>query len=207
MTQSRQIAESIRINGKPPETGGELSPPGHPLAITGDPSSLTEPIPPPRVNEGDEVRLERPQAKTTTLAGFYNFEESLSPSLRHGINLLEEAIGILEQALEALEESDSMMAQDAVTRLRPVLMELFCCREVGDGFGEIVRACHTAALKLGDNTPSRDQVVALRWALHRLRKEPFISLKDAVIPVIDMDSSGLIVDEVSVTEIVPAADE
>lgn len=106
-----------------------------------------------------------------------------------------------------MEVDDEMMAQDAITRFRPVLMELFCCRDIGDGFGEIVRACQIAALKLGDETPSLDQVIEMKWALNRLRKEPFISFEDAIVRVIGLENAGLIVDEVSITEIVPAADE
>ncbi len=207
MTQSDQIEERVRINGKPPETGEDMIIFRCALPETGEPSTRSLRIQPPRIVQGDEVRLTSRQANQTTLAGLYNFGEALSPSLRNGITLLGESINVLEQAKEAVEADDKLMAQDAITRLRPVLMELFCCRDIGDGFGEIVRACQVAVLNLGDDTPSRDQVVELKWVLSRIRKEPFISFEDAVVPVISLENSGLVVDEVSVTEIVPAADE
>lgn len=207
MTQSGQIAERVRVNGKPPETGEDILSFRQALTSTGELPVLLERIPLPRIGEGDEVPLELRLARKTTLAGLYNFGEALSPSLRNGIDLLDESIDVLEQTKEAVEADDELMAQDAVTRLRPVLMELFCCRDIGDGFGEIVRACQTVVLNLGDDTPSRDQVLELKWALTKLRREPFITFEDAVVRVIDLENSGLIVDVDSVTEIVPAADE
>ena len=207
ITEKVQIAERVKINGKLPATGEHTSSFRHAWSATGERSVLSEWISPPRIGEGDEVQLEPPPARQTTLAGLYNLEEVHSPSLRSGINLLDESIDVLEQAKDAVEENDELMAQDAVTRLRPVLTELFICRDLGDGFAEIVRACQTAARNLGDNTPSLDQVVELKWALNRLRKEPFISFEDAIVLVMGLDNSDLVVDEASITEIVPAPDE
>ncbi len=207
MTESGSIAERLRVNGKPPETGADMTILRRSLPETGESLTRSLWVPPPRFAQGDEVRFRSRPAKQTTLEGLYNFGEALSSSLRNGIKLLDESIDVLDQAKEAVDADDEMMAQDALTRLRPVLMELFCCREIGDGFGEIVRACRTAALKLGDDTPSLEQIAELRWALNRLRKEPFISFEDAIERVIGLDNTGLIVDEVRVTEIVPATDE
>jgi hypothetical protein len=71
------------------------------------------------------------------------------------------------------------------------LRELFCCREIGDGFGAVVNAALAGIENLRDRAASLHQLTSLLRRLERIQVEPFLSISRAAEEIEILESAGL----------------
>jgi hypothetical protein len=74
------------------------------------------------------------------------------------------------------------------------LPELFQCRSLGQGYAGLISALFFGLRNLAGEVATREQLLAMKLAVSRLRYHPFSSLEDVVEYVIRMEDSGLVVE-------------
>lgn len=115
----------------------------------------------------------------TTLSDLYPVESLAPPHLHTALRLLGEGVKYLDDALSLHDEKDIVESDDRVQQLQQLLPELFCCRELGDGFAALILGIFHALQNQRGQPLTRDQVEGVRLALFRLREHPFMSLARA----------------------------
>lgn len=126
--------------------------------------------------------------------------------LGRAIELLIEGCQRLELALSAARIGDAIAADDEVQQLGALLPELFCCRQLGDGFGTVINSLQIALSNQHGNPLTERQISAALRAVRRIRNAPYLTFDQAVDAVIEMEDSGLFVDPANLSELVALAD-
>lgn len=123
------------------------------------------------------VQRPTPQRRSESLDIYPLRDED--PVLVISTRLLREALALLDESL--VSDENLLAADDAVLRMRAILPELFCCRHrLGESFGTVILGVFYSLANLNGVAPSNAQVAAVRNALARLLKEPFMSYDAAL---------------------------
>lgn len=121
----------------------------------------------------------------------YPLRAELNPQLSTALQLLDEGIEHLNSAVAMFAEDDVLSSDDALQRFQALLPELFCCRDLGDGFGAIVSAIYHVLKNLEGNPLNPNQLQAIRNIVRRLSTEPFIGFDEATDEIMSLDDAGL----------------
>ncbi len=121
----------------------------------------------------------------------YPLRAELNPTLNTALKLLNEGLKHVNEALEMLAENDLIASDDALQRFHALLPELFCCRELGDGFGAIVNSIFHSLKNMKGIPPTEEQLKMIRNLVTRIYTEPFISFEESVEEVILLESVEL----------------
>lgn len=139
-----------------------------------------------RISETDHSIINR----LISTEELYPLSSEIRPELARAFELINEGVAYLSNAITMLDEGDLLSSDDYINRLQALLPEIFCCRSIGDGFGEIINAVfHSIANKQGaplNNT----ELQAIKNILKRISTEPFISTEDAVDEIIKIEEVG-----------------
>jgi hypothetical protein len=120
----------------------------------------------------------------------YPISELLSPSVQHANKLLEDAHARLENAIRAKEEEDEFVSDDQLNHVVILLRELFCCRDIGDGFGAVVNAALAGLENLEGKPATVHQMTQLMRRLESIRVEPFITIAQAAELIEKLEAAG-----------------
>jgi len=122
----------------------------------------------------------------------YPLSAELNHVLSRALNLLQEGVRHLDDALSALlEDDDAISSDDALQRFQALLPELFCCRDLGDGFGVIVSSTYHALRNLFGTPLNENQLRTVRSIVQRLYTEPYIAFDEAVDEINSLEEVGL----------------
>jgi len=124
----------------------------------------------------------------------YPLREEFNPALSSAIKLLAESLVYINEALEMLIQDDLISSDDATQRFQALLPELFCCRDIGDGFGSIINSIYHALKNMAGNPLSENQLRAIMEIIKRISTEPFIEYGEAVEEIIMLETLGFDVD-------------
>ena len=128
------------------------------------------------------------------LEQLYPASAELNTLLSRAYILLGQALQRLDRAIDYCRSGDPILADDQVNHLRVVLDELFCARELSEGFASVVNACSNGIRNLHGAMAEEKQLLALNSCVLALRKKPLISF-DASLEMIDrLEASGFDVD-------------
>jgi hypothetical protein len=117
---------------------------------------------------------------------------SLNPHLAAVPRMMETATARIEAACTRFEEGDRMQALIEIQLLETVLMEMFCCRQVGEGFSAVVVALRNASLHLhGEEALTIDHFYAMRGAMRSLASDPTLSENAAIDIAMELEDAGL----------------
>jgi hypothetical protein len=133
-------------------------------------------------------------AETMDIADLYPEIAHISPILGHALRALAAAREAAEEALEAMKRGDWMASDESMQRLQALLPELFCCRDIGDGFGAIINALRLSFVNAKGVPLSEPQIKLIRYVLERIRQEPFLHFDQAAELIESLEDTGLIVD-------------
>ncbi|MEN6373833.1 MAG: hypothetical protein ABFD75_03490 [Smithella sp.] len=122
----------------------------------------------------------------------YPLASEIKPELSTALHLLEEGIEDINISIKMLMENDLISSDDAIQRFQALLPELFCCRNLGDGFGAIVNAIFHSLKNLNGIPASLEQLKVIQKITNRILTEPFISFEEAVDEIILFDTVELI---------------
>ncbi len=126
----------------------------------------------------------------TSADDLYPLRGKLNPILASAIRLIEEGIDNLNEAIKALSEDDLISSDDSLQKFQALLPELFCCREIGDGFGSMISSIHHAINNSTDDFLNEKQLKAIQKILRRIYSEPYISYDEAVDEIMILESEG-----------------
>jgi hypothetical protein len=167
----------------------------------------TPPVPPPDENryvtrprlrlvtsETTEKDKEEGQANRVGIDALYHDRQAISPELDIALRLMSSGLGYLDEAVEAAASGEVIASDNAVMKLRAILPELFCCRSVGDGFGEAINSIQNALDNLKGIPPTRAQIEAIARLLKKVYEVPFISFDDVLDDVERLEEAELIID-------------
>jgi hypothetical protein len=135
-----------------------------------------------------------PPAEDVSLEDVYRAPEFGTVELTSALALLRDVIEWCNRALAALVRAEVLQADDAMVNVQVRMPELFCCRAVGDGLGEVVNAVQCSFENLSGRPMERSQIEAVRNAFVAVRSEPRISFDRAINLVSAMEQAGLAVD-------------
>lgn len=124
----------------------------------------------------------------------YPLASEINPILATAFHLLEEGVGHINLAIRKLEEGDSISSDDEVQHFQALLPELFCCRNLGDGFGAIISSVFHSLRNLDGNPANDEQLKAIKNIVCRISTEPFILFDEAVNEIIKLEDVGLTIE-------------
>jgi hypothetical protein len=104
--------------------------------------------------------------------------------------VLEDAIKRVESALNAVNEGDELVGDDELHHVVADLRELFCSREIGEGFASVVNAALSGLENLNGDPASNRQLSSLLRRLRRIQIEPFLSTAVAFKEIDDLEAAG-----------------
>lgn len=122
------------------------------------------------------------------------FYPGLSDSslLQRAMQLMADALGICQRVLEHLEGEDVIEADLECMRLKSVLVELFCCREIGEGYANTIDALLTGVRRFKDGPMERAQVLAIRECLHKIYDAPALSFDESFALIDLLEEAGFL---------------
>jgi hypothetical protein len=124
----------------------------------------------------------------------YREPSAIRPILGHALRGLAAAKEAVQESLEALRRGELIASDDATQQLQALLPELFCCRELGDGFGAIINALNFSFQNARGIPLSEEQITLIGHTVERIRKEPFLPFDAAAELIGRLEDVGLVVD-------------
>jgi hypothetical protein len=111
--------------------------------------------------------------------------------LSSAIQLLEEGIKYLNESIKMLNKDDLLSSDDALQRFQALLPELFCCRNLGDGFGAVVNSIFHSLKNLDGIPLNGKQLEAVLKTVRRIYTEPYIAFNEAVEEIMSLENTEL----------------
>ena len=108
----------------------------------------------------------------------------------------------LESARVASQQKDWITADRYTQRFQASLPNLFTPRRIGDGYGVIINSIHIAFVNRRGKPLNFDQLTAIWRVLKELRNAPFIQFEPALDYVEELETCGLEVDPINLSELV-----
>lgn len=105
--------------------------------------------------------------------------------------LLDEGANYLNDSIRMFDDGDMLGSDDALQGFQALLPELFCCRDLGDGFGAIVNSVFHSLKNLDGVPLNKKQLQTVRQIVRRIATEPFISLDEALEEIGLLQDAGL----------------
>jgi hypothetical protein len=87
---------------------------------------------------------------------------------------------------------DPISADDKMNRLLPVLKELFCCRELGEGFAATINSLICCVQNQGDAIWTGTQLKRFMDVLDSIRSEPYLQFESALTHIECLEAVGLL---------------
>lgn len=142
------------------------------------------------------VALDQKEPQSSDRLGVQMRTEDLYPSPSRD-SLVGSALRLLGQAIEALdvlanvEDDRPFDVEYQISSVRALLPDLFCCRKLSDGFGQVVVAIWCALSSHGGEPLDRARVNALRKAFVMLKAKPALTAESATDAVMGLEAAGL----------------
>ncbi len=130
-------------------------------------------------------------AKPISIDVLYQAREAGSRNFNRAIELLGLASESLSEARDAIEDNDKVACASEVMRFEQLLQPLFECREIGDGFANVINTIHIAiANRKGE--PLTDVQINTLWRILRaVLNGPFLNFTESLVFVRDLSKVGL----------------
>jgi hypothetical protein len=147
-----------------------------------------------------DVRDIRGEEASNRIAGeadldlLYPLKSESFPTLFVASRLLAKAMDLIETSIEAHQLGNEFAKDDCANQLAALLPELFCCRDIGEGYGALIIAIHYGLRNRGAELLTEDQLISIRYAIRKLSATPFISFEDSLPLIEDMERTALIVE-------------
>ena len=150
----------------------------------------------------EELVTQGSAAQVISIERLYERTES-SRELLAALDLLLEAKSRLQESRMMLKSGDALGADRSVTRFRALLDDLFVCRGIGDGYGNVINAITISLVNLHGRPLDIGQLGTLWRIIADLRERPFLSLEASFELIDQLEDSGFLVDPVTLPELIP----
>jgi hypothetical protein len=135
--------------------------------------------------------LDPSRMKTISIGVLYQAREAGSKNFNRALELLEEASEALSEAKVAVESKDLVARASEVMRFERLLAPLFECREIGEGFANVINAVHMSIANLHGEPLDDDQIIALWRIVREVASAPFFGFQESLKFVRDLELVGL----------------
>lgn len=129
------------------------------------------------------------------------------PRLSRVLALAVSAIDATKEAIEAEDKKDRFRADDYMLMVGACIGELFEFRGIGNGFAIVVAALTFAFINKRGLPFSSSEMYAVLRTLNAIRTAPFCSVEVAVATTEILESAGLTVDPIPLTDLLTDAQE
>ncbi|MFN0169513.1 MAG: hypothetical protein ACKV22_24085 [Bryobacteraceae bacterium] len=119
--------------------------------------------------------------------------------LGNALRLLATGKEEVREALAAVRRGQVIESDDAIQRFQSLLPELFCCRQLGDGFGAVINALKFVFNNRRGQPLEEKHIQLLSQTVENLRFEPFIAFDKAAQIIARLEDAGLEVDPPELT--------
>ena len=146
--------------------------------------------------QGHEAFIKTSTSEEQTPQGYiptedlYPVRDRFNPALSTAIQLIRESIDYINESVAMLLDGDLISSDDALQKFQALLPELFCCRDIGDGFGTIISSTYHAINNMENIPLNKSQLTAIRNILNRILSEPFIGDEEAIEEIMNLESAG-----------------
>jgi len=107
------------------------------------------------------------------------------------LNLFDRSLETIQLAKQELEQGNEVYSDVYVLEFQGILDELFCNREVGDGFGIVINSLISLFENLDGKFLNVNQLTTIYRILHVMRAKPFLSESEAIELTQHLEDSGL----------------
>jgi hypothetical protein len=151
--------------------------------------------------ETDPIVVGDKLPKELDLEQLYPASAEVNSMLSKTLILLSQALQRIDRAIDYSRAKEPILGDDQMNHLLVLLDELFCLRELSEGFANVVSSCANGIRNLHGEMLEEKQLLSLNSCLLALKKKPLISF-DSSDEIIDrLEKSGLNIDAIG-TEIV-----
>jgi hypothetical protein len=157
---------------------------------TGDAFNST---PSDRVRKSD-VDVNLTDVSSISIDDLYPASEVSTPELSIALRLLAKDIECVDEALVALQRGDQIAADDAMQQVHASLPELFNCRVLGDGYGEVINALLSSFENRNGIPLNNTQILTIRQILSHTRATPFMKFDSALDLVEKLEKANFVVE-------------
>ncbi len=130
-------------------------------------------------------------SKKISTEELYPLRSEFKPELTIAFKLLDKGSKLITEAINTLKQDDIFASDDAIQRFQALLPELFCCRNLGDGFGAIINAIYHSLNNPRSEHYDNNILTVLKKVVNRLYSEPFIDFEEAVEEIMHLENAGL----------------
>ena len=123
-----------------------------------------------------------------SLEDIYPDIKQSSDRLLLALKHMRECMDLLERALKETTSGDVIAADDCVDRVILRLPELFCFRDIGDGFGNVISAIFNGLINRKGEPLEVEKIIIMLRAFSKINKEPYISFEDSLDITIALES-------------------
>jgi hypothetical protein len=149
-------------------------------------------IPPPMERVVDSEAHDIQAHKPISVYKLYGDREALRPEFRMALQLLSEARGRVDAASESIRNGAQIAADDSMQYLQAIVHELFCLRDIGEGYACIVNALISAFENLGQSPANEVQIRAIQHAIYGIEDAPFMSIEASLSLISKLDEAGFV---------------
>ncbi len=143
------------------------------------------------ISSGLETEKKHDIANTDDL---YPDIHSNSLTFSTAIGLLAEVNNNILNAISSLKDGENYESDDFVIRCFPLLPELFCCRDIGDGYSAIIVALNYSLKNKQGEPLEIEELTVISKLIRRLISEPFISHSEAIEEICKLENFGFCVE-------------
>jgi hypothetical protein len=122
-----------------------------------------------------EGQTSKPVSEISSMQDLYPAAAELQTPLANALKLLQLVHSELFSALSALRSDDLIDSDDRVQRAHAVFRELFCLRNLGDGFGIVINSCLCSLDNKRGEPLNEKQIIGLAHSVDFLASQPFAS--------------------------------
>jgi hypothetical protein len=135
--------------------------------------------------------LEEPRPEAIQIEDLYPAPEYRTVELSTAMKLLADCLTHIEAASKLLASGELVASDDQVQQMQGLLPELFCCRKIGEGYGQVINAIMSAFENLKGIALNEKQLATLKMAIQRVREEPYMKQDSSGEIIEDLENSGL----------------
>jgi hypothetical protein len=128
------------------------------------------------------------------------------PHLIKALDLLAQAVSLLDQC-RTIWASNPVEGDRVLLKFHFLLRDLFRCRDIGNGFSQIVNTLQFALINQKGKPLTFAQLTTVWRIVKELRTRPLMSFDEGINAVSDLEESGLEVDPPILSELVSQFDD
>jgi hypothetical protein len=126
----------------------------------------------------------------SAITDLYPEDAGRSVSLTSALSLLAEGLNAIDRAILGRQQQDMVAADDYLMQFFALTPELFCCRDLGEGFAQAAAALCALRLNIDGLDISVEQLHALRHFVKGLRDVPFLSMERTTEALMKLEDAG-----------------